>query len=417
MPDITGQVLRDRYQIERLLGRGGMADVYLAFDTQRQTHVALKLIREDLADDTDFIRRFSREAAALARLDHPNVVRFYSTEQDGQLSFIVMDYVPGSTLQRRIAQAAGPLPMTEVTALLHQIGSALHYAHSLGFIHRDIKPGNIMLREDGTALLSDFGAARVAENATLASLTIGTPAYMSPEQILGKELEAPSDIYSFGLVLYETLTGRRPFSGDEAGLTGTGTISRLREAHLRLEPPNPTDLNPQIPQALSAVLLKSLAKDVDDRWPNVVALMDAWDAALGGSRQAGSQGRRSDGRRRLVHGRHDGPHGVVCGSDGRVAVAVPYRLAAGLHARRDTGLAARRGAPACPRAVRTAAHVDCGGSRRRAARVGARGVATRHARARLVAHRLPDQPERGCRSRHPAGAFRGDHRGQPDGVG
>lgn len=285
MPDITGQVLRDRYQIERLLGRGGMADVYLAFDTQRQTLVALKLIREDLADDTDFIRRFSREAAALARLDHPNVVRFYSTEQDGPLSFIVMDYVPGSTLQRRLAQAGGPLPIPEVTALLHQIGSALHYAHSLGFIHRDIKPGNIMLREDGTALLSDFGAARVAENATLASLTIGTPAYMSPEQILGRELEAPSDIYSFGLVLYEMLTGRRPFSGDEAGLTGTGTISRLREAHLRLEPPNPSLLNPLIPQALSAVVLKSLTKDVSDRWSNVVSLMDAWDAALGGSRR------------------------------------------------------------------------------------------------------------------------------------
>ena len=208
----------------------------------------------------------------MARLDHPNVVRFYSTEQDGQLSFIVMDYVPGSTLQRRIAQAGGPLPLPEVTALLHQIGSALHYAHSLGFIHRDIKPGNIMLREDGTALLSDFGAARVAENATLASLTIGTPAYMSPEQILGKELEAPSDIYSFGLVLYEMLTGRRPFSGDEAGLTGTGTISRLREAHLRLEPPNPTAPEPPDPAgAFRRVVLKSLAKDVDDRWPNVVA--------------------------------------------------------------------------------------------------------------------------------------------------
>jgi eukaryotic-like serine/threonine-protein kinase len=285
--DITGKLLRNRYQVERMLGRGGMADVYLAFDHQRQTNVAIKLIREDLADDADFVRRFGREAAALARLDHPNVVRFYSTEQDGALSFIVMDYVPGSTLQRRLAQAGGPLPMAEVTSIVHQIGPALHYAHTMGFIHRDIKPGNIMLREDGTALLSDFGAARVAESATLATLTMGTPAYMSPEQILGRDLQPQSDLYSFGIVLYEMLTGRRPFTGDEEGLTGTGTISRLREAHLRLDPPDPKLLNPAIPPALSGVVLKAMAKDVAQRWPTVLSLVDAWDTALGSASRRG----------------------------------------------------------------------------------------------------------------------------------
>ena len=264
-----------------------MADVYLAFDAQRQTYVAIKLIREDLADDADFIRRFSREAAALARLDHPNVVRFYAAEQDGVLSFIVMDYVSGSTLQRRLAQAGGPLPLPEITTLLHQIGPALHYAHTMGFIHRDIKPGNIMLREDGTALLSDFGAAKVLENSTLATLTVGTPAYMSPEQILGRDPQPQSDIYSFGIVIYEMLTGRRPFTGDELGLTGTGTISRLREAHLRLEPPRPSQLNPAIPPMLDDVVLKAQAKDVDDRWPNVLSLVDAWDAALGSTGRRG----------------------------------------------------------------------------------------------------------------------------------
>ncbi len=288
MSDITGKVLRDRYQVERLLGRGGMADVYLAFDSQRQTYVAIKLIREDLADDADFVRRFGREAAALARLDHPNVVRFYSTEQDGMLSFIVMDYVPGSTLQRRLAQAGGPLPLPEASSILHQVGPALHYAHTMGFIHRDIKPGNIMLREDGTALLSDFGAARIAESSTLATLTIGTPAYMSPEQILGRDLQPQSDLYSFGIVLYEMLTGRRPFTGDEGGLTGTGTLSRLREAHLRLDPPNPSQLNPAVPPALSDAVLKALAKDVGERWPNVLSLVNAWDAALGGADRRGA---------------------------------------------------------------------------------------------------------------------------------
>ena len=287
MSDITGKVILDRYHVERLLGRGGMADVYLAFDTQRQTYVAIKLIREDLADDADFIRRFSREAAALARLDHPNIVRFYAAEQDGVLNFIVMDYVSGSNLQRRISQAGGPLPLSETTTLLHQIGPALHYAHTMGFIHRDIKPGNIMLREDGTALLSDFGAAKVLENSTLATLTVGTPAYMSPEQILGRDPQPQSDIYSFGIVLYEMLVGRRPFTGDEQGLTGTGTLSRLREAHLRLDPPAPSELNPAIPPALDSIVVKALAKDVDDRWPNVLSLVDAWDTALGNSGRRG----------------------------------------------------------------------------------------------------------------------------------
>ena len=287
MSDITGKEILGRYHVERLLGRGGMADVYLAFDSQRQTHVAIKLIREDLADDADFIRRFSREAAALARLDHPNIVRFYAAEQDGVLNFIVMDYVSGSNLQRRISQAGGPLPLSETTTLLHQIGPALHYAHTMGFIHRDIKPGNIMLREDGTALLSDFGAAKVLENSTLATLTVGTPAYMSPEQILGRDPQPQSDIYSFGIVLYEMLVGRRPFSGDEQGLTGTGTLSRLREAHLRLDPPAPSELNPAIPPALDSIVVKALAKDVDDRWPNVLSLVDAWDTALGSSGRRG----------------------------------------------------------------------------------------------------------------------------------
>ena len=289
-----------------------MADVYLAFDLQRQANVAIKLIREDLADDADFIRRFSREAAALARLDHPNIVRFYATEQDGALNFIVMDYVPGSTLQRRLFQAGGPLSLAEVTTLLHQIGPALHYAHTMGFIHRDIKPGNIMLREDGTALLSDFGAARVAESATLATLTVGTPAYMSPEQILGRDLQSQSDIYSFGIVLYEMLVGRRPFTGDEQGLTGTGTISRLREAHLRLDPPDLSHLNPAVPPC-RASSRNAIAKDVADRWPTVLSLVDAWDTALGSAGRRGAARRRGGGNPGFVERNGGDVHGRSIG--------------------------------------------------------------------------------------------------------
>ncbi len=273
-----GTVLRNNYRLDRLLGRGGMAEVYLAFDMRRQVHVAIKILREDLAEDPEFVRRFTREAEALARLDHPHIVRFYSFERQGAVAFIVMDFVPGTTLQRHLAELGGPLPLGEVSTILHQVGAALQYAHSEGYIHRDIKPGNIMLRDDGNALLSDFGIARAAESATLMTATMGTPAYMAPEQILGRELDRRTDIYSFGIVLFEMLTGRRPFTGDERGITGTGTLARLREAHLRVQAPDPRSLNPALPPGLGDVVLRALAKDPAQRWPDVVSLIQAWDA-------------------------------------------------------------------------------------------------------------------------------------------
>ena len=156
----VGDILKQRYRIDSFLGRGGMADVYLAFDLRRQTHLAIKVLREDLAEDPESVRRFQREGEALARLDHPFVVRFYAFEVDSPLAFIVMDYVPGSTLRRRLSDIRGPLPLEEVTQILRQVGAALQYAHNEGYIHRDVKPGNVMLREDGAALLSDFGIAR-----------------------------------------------------------------------------------------------------------------------------------------------------------------------------------------------------------------------------------------------------------------
>src|SRR5512136_659361 len=142
---LEGTILRKTYRLDRLLGRGGMADVYLAFDLHRQANVAIKVLRDDLAEDPEFVRRFAREAEALARLDHPNIVRFYSFERQGATAFIVMDFVPGTTLQRRLAEATGPdqrqaaagLPPQETTAVLRQVGAALQYAHNQGYIHRD----------------------------------------------------------------------------------------------------------------------------------------------------------------------------------------------------------------------------------------------------------------------------------------
>ena len=277
----ANDILRNRYRIIQLIGRGGMADVYLALDMRRQARVAIKVLREDLAEDPDFVRRFAREARTLAQLDHPNIVRFYSFEQEGLIAFMVMDYVDGVTLRRLVAERKGPLRVDEITAILRQVGAALHYAHASGIIHRDLKPGNIMIQRDGKALLTDFGIAKIVESSTLTTISAGTPAYMSPEQILNRPLDHRTDIYSLGVVLYLLATGRRPFSGDEPGLTGTGTMARVREAHLRVPPPDPRTLNSNLPAEASQVIIKALAKRPDDRWQDVMSLVSAWERAVG----------------------------------------------------------------------------------------------------------------------------------------
>jgi len=273
-----GTVLRGRYRLERLLGRGGMAEVYLVLDLRRQVALAIKVLPEDLAEDPEFLQRFQREAEALGRLDHPNIVRFYSFEREGRAAFIVMDYVAGTTLSRRLKDAGGPLPLAEASAILHQVGSALHYAHSLGIVHRDIKPGNIMLKENGQALLSDFGIAKASGATTMTLAPIGTPSYMSPEQILGRPPTPRTDVYCLGVVLYEMVTGSKPFTG--RGVAGASTAERVRQEHLHSRPADPRSLNSEVPAAAAAVILTAMAKQPDERWPDVQGLLRAWDAAL-----------------------------------------------------------------------------------------------------------------------------------------
>ncbi|MHB0878531.1 MAG: serine/threonine-protein kinase [Anaerolineae bacterium] len=269
-----GDTLLDRYELVRSLGRGGMAEVYLARDAHRGVELAIKVMREDLAFEPQFVSRFSREAQALARLEHPNIVRFYSFEADGPIAFIVMDYIRGATLLSRMRAAAGPLPLEEVGRTLQDIVPALHFAHRQGLVHRDIKPANIMVRPDGESILMDFGIAKAVESTTSTFLEAGTPAYMSPEQVLGHRPSHLSDIYSLGVLLYEMVTGRKPFLGD-TGSADTLT-RRIREEHLIAIPPDPRDFNPVLPDALAELVLAALAKQPERRWQDAASIVKAW---------------------------------------------------------------------------------------------------------------------------------------------
>ncbi len=294
-----GSVLCRRYRLQKLIGRGGMADVYLAFDEERQASVAIKVLHGHLAADPELLRRFRDEAAALERLDHPGIVRLYGLEEaDGQ-AFIVMEYVPGTTLRELLEARPGPCDLAEASRIFHDLCGALHYAHRKGIVHQDLKPANVILTPDGRAMLADFGIARALGSAGVSELAMGTPAYMSPEQIRGEPVGAAADIYSLGVLLYEMVAGRRPFTGSEPGLAGADTAGRLQEAHLSLPAPDPGRYKAGLPPKAGAVLLRALAKRPDDRWPDVLSFRTAWDAAVGAKADAVQmtwEGGRSPGR-------------------------------------------------------------------------------------------------------------------------
>lgn len=294
-----GSVLCRRYRLQKLIGRGGMADVYLAFDEERQASVAIKVLHGDLAADPELLRRFRDEAAALERLDHPGIVRLYGLEEaDGQ-AFIVMEYVAGTTLRELLEARPGPFALAEASHIFRDLCGALHYAHRKGIVHQDLKPANVILTPDGRAVLADFGIAHALGSAGVSEAAMGTPAYMSPEQIRGEPAGAAADIYSLGVLLYEMVAGRRPFTGSEPGLAGADTAGRLQEAHLSLPAPDPGRYKAGLPPKVGAVLLRALAKSPDERWPDVLSFRMAWDTAVGAKAypaQTMWEGGRSPGR-------------------------------------------------------------------------------------------------------------------------
>lgn len=270
---LIGKRINGRYKLLEMVGGGGMANVYLAQDMILEREVALKILRMDFNNDEEFIKRFNREAQSATSLTHPNIVSIYDVGEDGDIYYIVMEYVRGLTLKQYI-QKFYPVPIEKALDILKQITSALSQAHHNGIIHRDIKPQNILIDDHGNVKITDFGIALAlsATNITQTNAVLGSVHYLSPEQARGGMANNKSDIYSLGIVMFELLTGRLPFSGESA-------VS-IALKHLQSETPSPKRWNPSIPQSVENIILKATAKDSYYRYETVDEMEDDIRSAL-----------------------------------------------------------------------------------------------------------------------------------------
>lgn len=263
-----------RYEILKELGRGAMGVVYQAHDPHIDRMVALKILRQDRVVSEDFVQRFLREARAIGRLSHANIVTVYDVGQDHDTIYIAMEYLEGRPLNDVAKE--GRLGFEEIVHIGIQVAQALEYAHQKGIIHRDIKPSNIILTPDGQAKLTDFGIARIedltATQQTVAGEILGTPIYMSPEQSMGKTVDGRSDLYSLGVILYELAVGRRPFQGEN--------LAVIFRAITQDTPAEPAVVDHSIPHALSDLIMKSLRKTPDERYQNGKEMGDALSACI-----------------------------------------------------------------------------------------------------------------------------------------
>jgi serine/threonine-protein kinase len=277
MADQDLRVLNDRYEIHRRLARGGMAQVYLARDRSLDRPVAVKELVPEFATDPSFVERFRREAQAAANLSHPNIVGVYDWGAQDGTYFIVMEYVDGPSLSR-VLRADGPFHPRRAAEIAAEVAAGLGFAHSRGVVHRDVKPGNVLLTRSGQAKVTDFGIARALsssdEDLTQAGSVMGTATYFSPEQAQGLSVDPRSDLYSLGVVLYELVTGRPPFTGE--------TPLAIAYKHVQDQPAPPSTLMTGLPEALEAIIMKLLAKRPDDRYASAEDLRSDLNRFLAG---------------------------------------------------------------------------------------------------------------------------------------
>ena len=270
---IKGTKINNRYSIIRTLGEGGMANVYLAYDTILDRNVAVKVLRGDLATDEKFVRRFQREALSASNLYHPNIVQIYDFDSEDGQYYIVMEYVEGKTL-KQLLKRRGSLTITEVIDIMSQITDGMAHAHDSYIIHRDIKPQNIMIEDNGRIKITDFGIA-MALNSTQLTQTnsvMGSVHYLPPEQANGKGSTVKSDIYSLGILMYELLTGSVPFKGD--------TAVEIALKHMKEKIPSVRKQNPTIPQSVENIILKATAKNPKNRYDSVREMYNDLQTAL-----------------------------------------------------------------------------------------------------------------------------------------
>ncbi|MEW6083602.1 MAG: protein kinase [Chloroflexota bacterium] len=275
--NLVGTTLGNRYVIEELLGQGGMSAVYKASDPNLKRVVAVKVIHPHLSTDPDFVKRFEEEASGVAQLRHHGIVQVHDFNRDGDTYYMVLEFVPGETLQdhlKRLNDSGRNLSPTKAMEYMAGACDAVDYAHQRGMIHRDIKPANLMLNTLGQVILMDFGIAKIvgSQRHTATGAVVGTAMYMSPEQIKGEQPDRRTDIYSLGVTLYEMVSGRPPFEADSA--------MTLMMMHINDPVPNPKKLNPDVPDSLVAIINKALAKDPADRYQTAAQMAAALRNAL-----------------------------------------------------------------------------------------------------------------------------------------